>query len=394
MTVHRTSQGTILQVASGTSIYGGEKILLSLSNYLRERGYRVIILSPGEGELAKLSRKLGYKVTVISLKKTYNFMAMIRLAHFLKREKVDLVHSHGLLVNIISRLASFLSGCKTVNTIHVIQHLSNGSNSLYRKIKNIYYRILDNFTARFCQKVMAVSKAVEGDLIRQGLGREKVVTIPNGLSIGRPKGLEEGGSFIKKDKAVLSQFGLGESDRVVGLVGRIVPLKGHDDFISAARILAPGYPGIKFLIVGEELVRGGRYSKFLKERVKKEGLEERVIFTGFLKSTKEIMANFDILTLVSWEEPFGLVILEAMSMGVPVIATHSGGVPEIIRDGENGLLIPPRSPEALSQAILKILDDRTLAGRLAESGLKTVKNYTVDKMARAIENIYHEVLGG
>ena len=378
---------TILQVATGTSIYGGERILLSLAKYLKKSGHRVIIVSPGEGEFANLCRELGYEVKVIPSRKTYDIIAVLRIARLIKREKVDIVHSHGLLVNIISRAACFLSGCKIVNTIHVIQHLSNNSClrlGVSRRIRNLYYKTLDNFTARFCQKIITVSKAVERDLAKQGIEKDKLLTIPNCV--------EEAESLVKRDRKVLQPFGINENDKVVGIVGRVVPLKGHDDFIACAKILSASHPGIKFMVVGGDIAHGGRYLDSLKEKVKRDRLEGHVIFTGFLKKIREIMVNMDILALPSWEEPFGLVILEAMASGVPVIAANSGGVPEIIKDGENGLLIPPRSPEALSQAILKILNDKNFAARLAMEGLNTVKYYTARRMAEAVENIYRKVI--
>ena len=360
---------TILQVASGTSVYGGEKILLFLVTYLKKSGHRVIIVSPGEGEFANLCRELGYEVKVIPLRKTYDIIAVLRIARLIKREKVDIVHSHGLLVNIISRTACFLSRCPIVNTIHVIQHLSSG-------IRNMYYRTLDNFTSRFCQKVITVSDAVKRDLLKQGLEEDKLITVPNGI--------EE--SPASPTHRVASPSG--ENDKIVGLVGRIAPLKGHDDFITAAKILMSSNPGVKFLIVGEDIAHGGRYLNNLKERVKKDGLEGHVVFTGFVKSIKDVMADFAVLTLPAWEEPFGLVILEAMSLGVPVVATNAGGIPEIIKDNENGLLIPPRSPGKLSEAILKILNNKNLATRLAQEGLNTVKYYTAQRMAKAVEDVY------
>ena len=372
---------TILQVATGTSLYGGERILLSLTKHLKKSGHRVIIVSPGKGEFVSVCRELGHEVVVIPLRKTYDLMAVLRISRLIKREKIDIVHSHGLLVNIISRLASYLSGCKIVNTIHVIQHLSNNS----RRIRNMYYRTLDNFTSRFCRKIITVSDAVKRDLLKQGLEEDKLITIPNGI--------EENplGEAIPCLRLGVPPSGGGEDDKIVGLVGRIAPLKGHDDFITAAKILTTSNPGAKFLIVGEDIAHGGRYLNNLKERVKKDGLEGHVIFTGFVESIRDVMANFAVLTLPAWEEPFGLVILEAMSLGVPVVATNSGGVPEIIKDGENGLLIPPRSPGKLSEAILKILNNKNLATRLAQEGLNTVKYYTAQRMAKSVEDVYCKI---
>ncbi len=374
---------TILQVATGISLYGGERILLSLAKHLKETGHRVIIVSPGKGEFVDVCRELGHEVVVIPLKKTYDLMAVLRISRLIKKEKIDIVHSHGLLVNIISRLASYLSGCPIVNTIHVIQHLSSNSAGVSRRIRNMYYRTLDNFTSGFCRKVITVSDAVKRDLLKQGLEEDKLVTIPNGI--------EENPLGEAIPLGVLPS-GCGENEKIVGLVGRIAPLKGHDDFITAVKILMSSNPGLKFLIVGEDIAHGGRYLNNLKERVKKEGLEGRVIFTGFVKSIRKVMADFAVLTLPAWEEPFGLVILEAMSLGVPVVATNAGGIPEIIKDNVNGLLIPPRSPGKLSEAILKILNNKNLATRLAQEGLNTVKYYTARRMAKSIEDVYRNVI--
>ena len=157
--------------------------------------------------------------------------------------------------------------------------------------------------------------------------------------------------------------------------------------------MAERYPSAKFLIVGKTIIGDSHYGQELTDLVNKLGLNRHIIFTGFRTDMSNIMAALDILVSASWEEPFGRTIIESMAAGKPVIATNAGGVPDIIENGVNGILVPPRNPQRLADGVLKVLNDLELGKKLGDAGRKAVKQrFSLEKQMRKIEKLYEDVL--
>ena len=182
----------------------------------------------------------------------------------------------------------------------------------------------------------------------------------------------------------------------IGIVGRISPWKGQDVFLRAAAEVRKQFPHAHFAIIGAALFAEHAYEDSLRALVRELGLEENVEFTGFRQDVPALMAELDILVHASTiGEPFGQVVAEGMAAGCAVIATRGGGVPEIVVDGESGLLVPMGDAAAMAEAILRLASDAELRKRLGEAGRQRIfERFTIEKTARALEDCWEELCGG
>jgi len=176
---------------------------------------------------------------------------------------------------------------------------------------------------------------------------------------------------------------------LVGIVARLHEVKGHSHFLEAARNILQQRPWIRFLVVG-----AGPHRPVLEKMAADFGIKDQVVFTGFRDDVYSLMADLDLLVISSLWEGFGLTAIEAMALGVPVVATEVGGLPEVVLHGETGLLAPPANPAALTRNILWMLDHPREASSMAEKGGQIVREkFTSTVMARRTEELYRRVAG-
>ncbi len=179
-----------------------------------------------------------------------------------------------------------------------------------------------------------------------------------------------------------------EEAAVVGTVSSLTPHKGHEYLIQAASLVLDTLPPVKFLIVGD-----GPLRKRLEEQAKELNIHSSVIFTGKRKDIPEILSLLDVFVLPSHtREGLGIAIIEAMAAERPVVATDIGGIPEVVDDGETGVLVPPEDTEALSKAIITLLQDPPRAKTMGEKGRTRIKEmFTTTKMLSEIEHVYQSL---
>jgi glycosyltransferase involved in cell wall biosynthesis len=185
------------------------------------------------------------------------------------------------------------------------------------------------------------------------------------------------------------------------MLARLNPTKGIDCFLEAAAKIRKSHPDAHFLAVGEcytrnaesEIVVDDVYRRELQDRAVSLGLADRVHFTGLRKDIPQILGAAAVSVLPSVSEGISNTLLESMAAGVPVVATRVGGTPEVIRDGEQGLLVPPSDPQALADAILAVLGDPALAARLGAEGRRRVREeFSFEAVVRRTEDLYRELL--
>jgi glycosyltransferase involved in cell wall biosynthesis len=177
-------------------------------------------------------------------------------------------------------------------------------------------------------------------------------------------------------------------------------MKGVDDFLHAAAIVAARVPGVRFLLIGDGvLIRGGKivkndsYCEALQESAAKLGLADRLVFTGFRLDVPALLAECSVSVLPTLSEGLSNTILESMAAGLPVVATDVGGNPELVQEGRTGFLVPARNPEALGDRICRVLEDRSLADRLGEAGRRrVVDHFSMDRMLNDTEGLYENLL--
>ena len=222
---------------------------------------------------------------------------------------------------------------------------------------------------------------------RDGRLPDKVHTIYNGVDT----------KLFRADTSgdgIRDQLGIARDDTVIGIASRFSRNKGHEVFLSAALKLikesAPAGLKLKFMVSGgavfaEDTAR----ERVLRDLVKSMGLEGAVIFAGFRKDMPEVYAAMDIFVLASDAEPCGRVLFEAMASGKPIVATGTGGTPEIVSDGSTAILVPPRDPDAMADALRTLLEDRGKAEAMGRAGRRRVEElFSVETNARRTEDLY------
>jgi len=289
----------------------------------------------------------------------------LRVAHHARRMKVDLIHANCRLgSNEYAILGALLA------RVPVIAH------------ERFLYRVspLTRPFAAAADLVIAISQAVADNLTSQGVRTRRLEVLHNGIDTqelarfrGRPR---ETGAPIR-----------------IGMVGRIIPWKGQHVLVDTARRVIEKIPNVEFHLAGDAPPTEGAYLESLRETVKDLGLEEKVIFHGNVKEIYDFMAGMDVLAHCSVEpEPLGRVILEAMALGKPTVATRGGAVEEICTDGHDALMVDPGRSDQLSDALLRLAREPRMAERLGAEALRTIETrFSLPVVAARTRGLYESL---
>ncbi|MBN2558267.1 MAG: glycosyltransferase family 4 protein [Clostridia bacterium] len=365
----------IVHVITDTNIGGAGKVLENyLSCFDREK-FDICVVLPRKSTLAGILKKT--QATVVAFDglkgKSIDIFSIVPMIRLFKKLKPDIVHTHA---SFTSRIAARLYGkCRIVYTRHCVYPPSGLMKSLPGKIAG---RMV---SALFSDAVIAISPAAAQNLRDTGISKRRIHVMMNGTAPLKQLTPDEKENIREKYK-------IAKEDRVAGTVSRLEPDKGLQYFIEAARICLNENKCIKFIISGS-----GSMEKELKDM--SADMEGSMIFTGFLDDVSETVNIIDVFVNASYgTEASSISILEAMSLGKPVVATNYGGNPYQVADGETGLIVPVKDSGAIAKAILKLLSDRNAYDRLSENAAREYNmKYTADAMSRNIEKIYIELAG-
>ncbi len=187
------------------------------------------------------------------------------------------------------------------------------------------------------------------------------------------------------------ELGIPADSLVIGYVGWLIPIKGVTYLVSAMAKVAEKYPKSLLVLVGKGDDKGEE-EVHLRKQVENLGLADKVHFLGWRSDVDEIMGCFDIFVLPSLNEGMGRVLVEAMAAGLPIVASRVGGIPDLVKDGKNGLLVPPADAPALAKAISDLLKDKEKRNRMGEAGKKMCRPYSAEAMVEQIDDLYKELL--
>ncbi len=341
-----------------------------LEEKLRERGipFRVVPLPPA---LLGLSRKKGGGTLRRLTAGLFHLPgATVRLMKLIREEDAAIVHTNGIKAHLLGIIPARLSGRPLV--WHFRDLPGRGG---YGRI----FRLLARFSP---DRVVANSRAV-----KRALGdSDRCRVVYNGIEIPPASETED------RNRARLA-LGLGAEEIAVGTVGHFAPLKGYEDLLRAIPPIKEKVPAARFLITGGALYPAYRdYRRRLEELARELGVAEHIVFTGEREDPGEILAALDIFVLPSRSEGFGRANLEAMAAGLPVVSTRVGGIPEVVIDGETGILVPPNRPESLAEAITALAKDPARRKRLGTAGRKRAADFSLPKMADGVAAVYREIL--
>ncbi|MBE0565095.1 MAG: glycosyltransferase [Krumholzibacteria bacterium] len=343
----------LLIINHAVDLGGAERTLLDLLDHLDRDRFSPAVACPHEGpltaELARRSIPLHFghpRPRLLDIKRQslgtsplaplaypLDLALTVRdLAALIRRERFDLVYTNSAKADVYGSLAGRLAGRPVVWRLHDIV-----GPAAFSRLNLMLFRLA---ATHLTDRVLAVSGVVRDALVGLGVPAAKVGLVHNGIATTRPQ--------VATDRpAVRAAWNLPADAPLVGMVGRLVAWKGPDVFLQAAAKIAAARPEARFMLVGDAIYGEQDYVDRLKALATDLGIGERTVFTGFRTDVDELVAAMDVLVHASTEpEPFGLVIIEAMHQGVPVVATRAGGVLEIVDDGRTGLLAAPGDPGA------------------------------------------------
>lgn len=351
---------------------GAENSLHLLLHALDRASVRPLFAGPADGPFPAALTREGIPVFPVPFGPLKNvpqvIRSVMRLRRIIREQSIQLLHSNGPQTNVCSGLAGWLEG------IPVVWHVRN---LLYGSMRDI-----DRLCAGLATRIVCNSAAIR-ERFRGSSAWDKSVTILNAVDL-------EAFNPQVSDESFRRQLGVPPDGVVVGMVGRIGLGKGHVHFIDAAIRLLRGGTKAQFVIVGDaQIPEESARLELLHRQVKEAQVEDRIRFLGFRHDMPQVMRGLDILVLASDAEPCGRVLFEAMASGRAIVATDSGGTPEIVRDGSEGLLVPPRDPDALAAAIRKAVEEPAFRQRLGQAGAHRARQeFSVGRYVTRVMDVY------
>jgi glycosyltransferase involved in cell wall biosynthesis len=363
-----------LHVDTARTWRGGQNQVLLTVNGLREIGHRAALVAHPDGELRRRAQE-GLELIPLAPRTEMDLTAAWRFSRVIKRLEPDVIHAHdphGIAMAAFALSIDSAAFRRTQRTApplvaarRVDFHLRGNSFSKWK------HRQVDCY--------IAASDAIRTMLIADGVPKDRVVTVHEGIDV------DHVAAAPRVD--VHEAFFLPHGSPVVGNVAALVPHKGQRYLIEAAHLVVREIPDARFVILGE-----GELRPALEHLVREHHLEKHVLLPGFRIDVLGCIKSFDLFVMSSVTEGLGTSLLDAMACARPIVATMAGGIPEIVEDGANGLLVPPRNAPALAQAIVRTLKDRALRDRLAAAGLARVRDrFTVERMVADTAKLYERI---
>jgi glycosyltransferase involved in cell wall biosynthesis len=381
-----TNAVRVVRVFSRLNIGGPALHVTHLSAGLVEHGFETRLVvgqtDPHEGDFLDLARARGVDLTVFqelgrAISPLKDLRALWRLYRFMRLERPTIVHTHTAKAGVLGRIAARMAGVPiVVHTYH--GHVLSG---YFHPLASLLFRGIERGLALTTDVLLTVSESVKVDLVRLGVApASQVQVLPLGLDLEPLAGeLPRGGLRI--------EAGWTENARVVGVVGRLVPIKDLDTFIEAASILSASRPDTRFAVVGDGEERARLEARGVS------ALGDRIRFFGWRKDTAAVLGDLDLVVNTSLNEGTPVALIEALAAGRPVVATAVGGTPDLLEGGHFGALVPARSPRETALAMGTALDNLQTSRRTAALGQAAVlKRYRVSRLLDDISCLYRDLL--
>lgn len=359
--------------------------VLDLATHLDRDRFEVEVLAgrgePDEGSLWAEAAERGVVThRVEALQREVNprrdLQAYRAIARQIRAGRYDIVHTHISKAGVLGRRAAHRA--KTPSVVHTY----HGSVAEIggRSLAGSLFLSIERRAAAVSDRLLAISADVQKHLLSLGVGTgPQFRVIPNGIDLAY---FDPAGSYPRPAGVTGSP--------VIGCIASLTPEKGLATLVEAVPRLAAQYPSLQVCIVGDGPLRAD-----LEREAQAGGLESRVQFCGATADVRPYLSSFDVLALPSLSEGMGRVLMEAMAMNVPVVASRTGGVPEVVTDGETGLLVSPGDPAALAEGLAALLGDEAGRRAMAERARRRVaEEFSLDRMIRSVEQIYMDLVAG
>ena len=358
---------TVLHTESSPGFGGQEVRTITEARWTGERGWRVLVAGQPGGRFVERAREAGLETLAVRMRGAWDLPAVCRLARFIRRERVDIVHTHSSVDAWIGGLAARATAVPVVRTRHVSIRIRRRLNPVYRWLAD---------------RVITSGEAIRKLVIEAGVRQERAVAIPAGVDLAEFSGVVDGDTMRRR---------LGLSRPVIGSVAMFRGSKGHAPLLDAFATVHARHPSARLLLVGDGIRR-----TWVEGLAKERGLGEAVHFTGFRSDVPDLLRAMDCFVLASTRtEGVPQSLLQAFAAGVPAVASAIGGIPEVIADGETGTLVQPDDPAALAVAIEAVLANPADAATRARAARKLVEErYSHVAAVSRLLALYDEVIAG
>ncbi|HNX00289.1 MAG TPA: glycosyltransferase family 4 protein [Candidatus Cloacimonadota bacterium] len=361
----------VLHVDTERGWRGGQQQAGYLADHMNRMGYQTAIVCHPRSAFRNFARSHKIKHYSIDMNGEMDFIAGLHIGLLAFKNHYNILHlhsGHALAIGLWAKL--FNRRLKLVATRRVDFHLHRSKFSRFK---------YDN---RFLNKIICISDRIKEVLLEDRIPERKLVTIHSGVDIHKF-------DSVVPPANLKDQFSIPSNNLIIGTVAALVGHKDYPNLITAAKQVIEQRPDVTFIAVGD-----GNQKRILELMVKSMGLKNHFIFTGFRDDVGSFLKIFDIFVLASHLEGLGTSILDAQAVGLPVIATKTGGIPEAVQHEKNGLLVPPNSATDLANAIIRLCDDEGLRKQLGTRGRETVERFSIENTVEKNIKIYEELLHG
>lgn len=358
-------------------LYGIERWLFIMEKYLKRQGYNITLVWFHRIKLSEalLNEAKRNNVTIIELPRfgRYDPLTIFRLFALIKKYKIDILHTTDYKSDLIGFFAAKLAKIPIITT--VVTAATGGEIVGFKLKVNV---AIDKFIIRYFNKIVAVSNITKEELLKAKINNHKIKTIPNGIDIEEIEKIGRATS-LPTDNSV----------KTICFVGRLNMVKRVGDLIFAFKVIKDSFKkNVKLVLIGD-----GPLRKRLEQLVDGLALNNEVIFMGFCKNRLEFMAKSDVVVLPSIKEGSPLVLLEALALARPVVATDVEGIDELIKQGITGLLVPSKNPKEIARAVIYLLQNRQIAKNIGLAGQEFARrNFTAEIMVQNYEELYKDIL--
>lgn len=346
---------------------GGQRQVIELIKGLNERHHRNVLICKATSELSKRARDAGINVVNLPLSSELDIVSALKIRQLIKRNKIDILHAHTSHAHTICLFAHLnIASCKLVVSRRVDFHLHNFFS------RHIKYGPLVN-------KIIAVSDAIKRILIEDGVDEERIVTIRSGFVQCYPYQFAHSVNIREK-------LGISADTVVIVTVAALAPHKAHHVLMKAVNLVRQKYPKVIFLCAGE-----GEMRPTLERMITSLQLQSSVKLLGFVEDIGSIFQSADIFALSSDEEGLCTSLLDAMYFGLPIIATSAGGIPELVQDGVNGLIVPVGDHTLFAEKLIHLIENPERRKVMGLRSSELLKENMVDRTIEKTEEVYYNL---
>ncbi|MCJ7501166.1 glycosyltransferase family 4 protein, partial [bacterium] len=350
-------------------LYGGALQVHYLLRGLADReGVESVLVCPSGSAIAEAARENVKTLHAVPMRGDLDLLFIHRLLDIIRKETPDIIHLHSRRgADILGGIAARLSGTPCILT---------------RRVDNPESRMWAGMKYRLYHHVVTISDGIREVLLSEGVQHHKITCVHSAVDTQR--------YATPCDKAWFNrEFGLEEGSLTCGTLAQFIERKGHRYLFEAIPEIVNMIPKARFILFGKGPLEGS-----LRSYCKSLGIEDKVLFAGFREDLDRIMGCLDLVIHPALMEGLGVSLLQAASAGVPIVGTRIGGIPEIVRDGENGYVIPPGEVSPLVDVTTRILMDRDLARQLGEGGRKiAIEHFPIESMVEGNLGVYQGLLG-